>query len=184
LEPAAGTDSYYVSFNFSFSMAALSVFADLQNVFQEYRIRGVRLSIQMMNSPTGIVAQSAPPPGSVIYSQVPEVLLVQNDTGSRLPTTPINALQYQGLQRFMLNDNRPHVFQAVPRMAILIQGASATEFAIPNNNRDLWVNFAASPDVPHYAWAGIVQNWPSVNSGNNMLMRLQAELLFDCRRSY
>jgi len=186
LEPAVGTPTYYFPFSLQFSMTSLSVFDDLQNVFQEYRIRGVRLSIQLLNSPTGIVANPAAAAGEVIYSQIPEMLLVQNDTGSRFPQTPIQAQQNMGVQRFMLNDVRPHVFQGVPKptTVVLGTGTPATEFALPNNNASMWINLSASPNVPHYMWAGLMQAWPGANVGNNMLVRFSATLLFDCRRTY
>jgi hypothetical protein len=184
-DPTSGTQAYTFAGSAQFSMTALTVFSDLQNMFAEFRIRGVRLEIQLLNSPEAYVANSgAALLGSTVYPQIPEVIIAQNDTGSRIPVTQIQILQVQGAKRFMLNDVRPHVFQGVPKPSFIVQGLVSTEYALPNNNRDIWLNFPSAADVPHYLWNFIIQNFPGVNAPNNMAVRFSATLLFDCRRTY
>jgi hypothetical protein len=185
-DPLAGLQTYSTNFYMTLSMQSLPIFADLQNLFQEYRIRGVRLEVQLLNSPFATLTPlgGTPPSGAGIFAPTPEIVLVRNDTGSNVPLTAIQVNQYQGSQRFVLDDQRPHVFKGVPKISALVQGSSSAEFAIPQSNTGMWLNWAASPDVPHYLFDGLISNFFGSNAPNNMLIRFSATVVFDCRRPY
>jgi hypothetical protein len=182
-EPDIGTQAYYVPWYSQFAMNTLSAFADLQALFQEYRIRNLTLEVQMISNPVAAQGAALVSDGAM-YPLVPELILVENDTGSNLAMSLVQALAYQGSHRQCLDDTRCHRFQGTPKPTLLCYGPGGNEYAMPSSNRGVWFNWVTSPDVPHYLFQGIVRNFASVNAGNNLGIRFSAVVDFDCRRPY
>lgn len=135
---------------------------DLTDLFDRYKITGVKLKILFQNNTSSVTGQSALP---VMYSAV-------DFDDNTPPTAYQQVLTKSYCKTRILNGNRTFSMFVRPRMLKEL-GSSSAGFAGNSSERSTWID-STYPDVPHYGIKFWIDNWYSAND-SNMILRIQPE---------
>lgn len=122
--------------NFQFNLANVSNATTFQNLFDQYRIDAIRMTIKPQNNAVGLVTNST-------TTLVPLYVVIDYDNVSNL-TTVASALAYQNCVVLEPGESVVRDFQ--PRIAMAAYSGAFTSFA---NVEPMWID-SASPSVQHY----------------------------------
>jgi hypothetical protein len=165
--------TYSVPFSTRISLdCAVNAGSDIQAYFREYRIRGVKCEILLLNGDSYY-------PGAQVSAVLPEVATYL-DWFDAVPPASVSDVEVRGDSRWrLLGGGRAHIINFVPKPTPQYWD-SATATAYPYFNRDdYWCNTKDST-MQHFGLKGIIRNLPSLANGTaslRIVFRFTAELL-------
>lgn len=131
--PTAG-NSYY--FGYSFSLSELPDYSELSNLFDAYRITGIKLTFMPRHTEAEI--------GTSGSSGLPTIAIVTDPNDANAPSSTAAVLQYPRAKLIQLS--RPYSYYFKPRVATITTGTTNGTAEVKGS---MWQNID-SPTVLHY----------------------------------
>lgn len=137
----AAQNLYDVPFTLAFDMAQISASSDFTNLFDYYKVNGVKVQLKVF--PNSSAATGVGLPWLEFWS----------DHDDSVPVTALAAREHMGTKsRFFSGDKLMTTMYVKPTPLANVAGVAAA--IMPNK----WIN-CASPGIPHYGIKGIIHNY-------------------------
>lgn len=145
--------------SFQFNLSALPNFAEFVNLFDRYRINGVKLRIMFLANSNDT--------GTSNVLSIPVMHYINDIDDASPPTTENEILQKNFLKTRRLDT--PFTYYLKPKATSeIFASASSTGYAV---GKSMWIDMN-SPNIPHFGFKAWINNGPS-NPSTQVLGRLK-----------
>jgi hypothetical protein len=154
-----------------FSLDAFPNYADIANLFAEYRVAGVVFTFSSQNGSAGLDNVGGIVP-EIWASPWPE---------SDVPPTTIIQQESRVCTRRCVSGFNTLVMPIAPRPAVQMYQSPTTTGYVFMSNQDTWASTASTVSMPWYALTAIIRQFLLTNN-SGMNVRISAEAFIECRR--
>lgn len=154
-----------------FTLDALSAFADIQNMFAEFRVAGVRYTFTTQDGDAGL---------QNVGGVIPEIWASPWPESAVPPPNPVAQEQRQCIRR-CVTGLRPLTLTVAPRPAVELYESPILSGYAYMSNQETWMS-ATSVSTPWYAISAMIRNFIATNN-SGFGIRISAEAFLECRRA-
>lgn len=144
---SSATSDTWTHLGYSFNLAQIAAYSEITNLFDWYRISGVKLTFMPLQSEASIASS---------WAGIPTMVYVKDFNDASAPTSQTDLMQYPGVRTMRLS--RPISIYIKPRCSQAVGGTTVIAKAEGKNGQ--WIDTSAV-DVIHYGVkASILNNAP------------------------